>query len=308
MTLTKIDDLINASASGNTFKASWTKQSYQVAALVAGIWYDFSQFYGSPTAETFAGTALTATQCIGPGTTNGINGATATYIPNCLPTGGNVSPATKIIVGIDALTSAATGAPGWLLLVDMLMYYPGINMNINTQQTLINNVALPRYTSGNGVMMYLVANNSIGSAASNIHPYGFNYTNSYGVAGKVLPFTVTCMASALSSQIVHSNVTATNTYGPFLPLAGGDQGVRSVQSFQITAATNVVSTATLVLCRPIAQIPISTVHVASSRDFIFNMPSTQRIYDGAYLNFLFLAGGAVAKNTNFFATLNFMWG
>ena len=90
-------------------------------------------------------------------------------------------------------------------------------------------------------------------------------------------------------------------------MAAGDQGIKSVQSLQLTAAS-LAGTAALVLCKPLAQVPITTVSVASGRDLLFNMPSLPQIQDGACLAYLLYAGGAVGASTNFYANHQFVWG
>ena len=302
MAITSIDGIVAAAAAGHQYKTTWTKQVHPTyAPYTAGRWYDTSQLFGLPTAETFAGTALTAVQCVGPGTPS--------VCPGCMQTGGTVEPTyNKYLASIEVNSYAATNITfGWLLLVDMLMYYPGINMNSNLMQILTTNVSLPRYTDGHGVQMYLVSMGTTGATASNIHPYGFDYTSNLGTAGRVIPGTVALTASSLPAQIIHSGV-AVNNVGPFLPLEASDDGVQSVQTVQFTAATGTAVTATLVLCRPIAQIPIATYLVPSGRDFLFSMPIFPRIYDGAYLNFLYLPGGATAASNDLYAVLDFVWG
>ena len=296
MAINSLDDVIVASANGHSHRTLWNKAT-GLAAYTAGRWYDTSFLYGSPTSETFPGTTLNATLF------------SATTNPGWMNIGNNVAPYEKCLVNFEAMCPVASpGVPDWLLLVDMLMYYPSINLNTNSQQNLVNNVTLPRYADGKGVMMYL--NNiagTTGGTAMNLHPTGFNYTNSYGVNGRVIPGTVALTASAIVPQILHSGVAA-NNFGPFIPLAGADQGVKSVQSVQFTAATGTAATATLVLCRPLAQIPITTAFVPQGRNLIFDMPCLQKIYDGAYLNFLLLAGGNTAASTPFYAELVYKWG
>lgn len=295
MAIDSLSDIIAASSNGRNWRSVWNKAT-GLAAYTAGRWYDMSFLYGNPTSETFPGTALTAYQF------------TSANNPGWMNIGGNVAPYEKYLVNTEAFTTAATGVPSWLLLVDMLTYYPLINLNTNSQQNLINNATLPRYADGKGVMMYL--NNisgTTGATAMNLHPTGFNYTNSYGATGRVIPGTVALTASAIVPQILHSGVAA-NNFGPFIPLAGADQGVKSVQSVQFTAATGLAATTTLVLCKPLAQVPLTTAFVPQGRNLVFDMPSLQKIYDGAYLNFLLFAGAATAASTQFCAELVFKWG
>ena len=180
-------------------------------------------------------------------------------------------------------------------------YYPGINMNVATSQVLTGTPSL-RYANGAGVRAYLSVNTATGATAHNL---SISYTDQAGVAGKVLPVTVSCTASAIPPHITHSG-TAGNNYGPFLPLASGDTGVRSVQSVQLSAAS-LAGTASLVLARPLLTIPLTQASVASERDFLNQIPSLPEIKDGACLTWLYFAGSATAANTNFYGSLDLGW-
>jgi hypothetical protein len=249
---------------------------------------------GTPVANAWAGTALNWRTC---DETTG-NGTQIFGIPH----GGNVTPDTKHGLNVGAMSAVATAVPGVLMLVDMQGYYPGINMNVGTAQTLVGSPTL-RYTDGVGVRPYLVVTATTGATAHNL---SLSYTNSAGTAGRALPVTVSATASAITPHITHSG-TAANNYGPFLPLAGGDLGVRSVQTITLSAASG-AGTAALVLARPILQLPITTVSILSERDLVNQLPSMPRIMDGACLTWLYFAGAATAANTNFYGHLESAWG
>ena len=189
-------------------------------------------------ANTFAGTALNWTSC---NETLG-NGTNIFGIQHS----GNVSPDTKHIMNVSAITAVATGVPAQLMLVDLQGYYPGINMNVATSQTLVGTPTL-RYANGAGVRAYLVTNTTTGATAHNL---SVSYTNQAGTSGRTLPVAVSCTASSIAPHISHSG-TAANNYGPFLPLDSGDTGIRSVQSVQLSAASG-AGTASLVLARPLS--------------------------------------------------------
>lgn len=219
--------------------------------------------------------------------------------------GGNVSTDTKHILNASVFSATATFVPGVWMLCDMLMCYPFIDMNSASLQTLINNNTLPRYTDGKGVRAYLVAKTVVGATPHNL---SMSYTNTTPTSGRVLPVTVACTASAIIGHITHAGVAA-NNYGPFLPLAAGDTGITSVQSVKLSAASGTANTfADLVLCRPLLTLPNTTASVATERDLMNQLPSLPRIVDGAYLNWLFFAGGAVAANSNAYGNLDVCWG
>jgi len=293
MGFTSIDDMVAEITAGKFNRADWNKIT-GAAAYTAGRWYDMSALGGTPIANAWAGTSLTWTTCT---ETTG-NGTQIFGIPN----GGNVSTDTKHLLNAAAITAVATGVPSQLMLVDMQGYYPGINMNVATSQTLLGTPTL-RYTNGVGIRAALVVVTTTGATAHNI---SMTYTNSAGTGSRTLPVTVAGTASAITPHITHAG-TAANNYGPFLPLASGDVGIQSVQSIQLSAASG-AGTAALVLYKPLMTIPLTTATVASERDFVNQIPSLPQIKDGACLTWLLFTGAAVAASTNFYGSLEMGWG
>lgn len=293
MALTSMDDIISEISAGKINRQDWNKIT-GAAAYAAGRWYDFSQLNGYPVANAYAGTALNWRSC---NETTG-NGTQIFGIPN----GGNVSTDTKHMMNVAAVTSIATGVPGVLMLLDVQGYYPGINMNLATSQTLVGTPTL-RYTDGVGCRMFLATTVGTGATAHNL---SVSYTNTVPTSGRTLPVTVSCTASAIVPHISHSGI-ASNNYGPFLPMAGGDLGVSSVQSVQLSAASG-SGIAALVIAKPLLSIPITTVGVMSERDLLNQLPSLPQIKDGACLTWIYFAGAATATNTNFYGSTEVVWG
>ena len=205
-------------------------------------------------------------------------------------------------MNVSAITAVATGVPAQLMLVDLQGYYPGINMNVATSQTLVGTPTL-RYANGAGVRAYLVTNTTTGATAHNL---SVSYTNQAGTSGRTLPVAVSCTASSIAPHISHSG-TAANNYGPFLPLDSGDTGIRSVQSVQLSAASG-AGTASLVLARPLLTLPLTAAGVASERDLLNQLPSLPKIEDGACLVWLYFSGAATAASTNFYGAIEVAWG
>lgn len=292
MAFTSIDDLVNSITSGKFNRNDWNKIT-GAAAYTAGRWYDLSALGGTPIANAWAGTSLTYTPC-DESTGNG------TQIFG-MRHGGNVSSETKHLLNASAITGVATGVPSQLMLVDMCGYWPGINMNTLSVQNLSGTPTL-RYSNGVGVRAGLVIVTSSGASAHNL---AISYTDQDGNTGQTLPVTVSCTASAITPHITHSG-TAANNYGPFLPLASGDYGIRNVASVTLSAASG-SGTAALVLYKPIMTIPLTTVSVASERDFLNQIPSLPQIQDGACLTWLLFTGAAVAASTNFYGSLEAGW-
>lgn len=293
MPFTSMDDIISEITNGKFTRVDFNKIT-GAAAYTAGRWYDFSALNGFPVANTFAGTALNWTSC---NETLG-NGTNIFGIQHS----GNVSPDTKHIMNVSAITAVATGVPAQLMLVDLQGYYPGINMNVATSQTLVGTPTL-RYANGAGVRAYLVTNTTTGATAHNL---SVSYTNQAGTSGRTLPVAVSCTASSIAPHISHSG-TAANNYGPFLPLDSGDTGIRSVQSVQLSAASG-AGTASLVLARPLLTLPLTAAGVASERDLLNQLPSLPKIEDGACLVWLYFSGAATAASTNFYGAIEVAWG
>lgn len=293
MAFTSIDDMVSEITNGKYTRVDWNKIT-GAAAYTAGRWYDMSALAGTPIANAWAGTALAWTAC-DESTGNG------TQIFG-MRHGGNVSTDTKHLLNASAITAVATGVPAQLMLVDMCGYYPGISMNSAVAQNFTGTPTL-RYTNGVGVRAGLVIVTTSGATAHNVN---ISYTDQDGNTGNTMPVTVACTASAITPHITHSG-TAANNYGPFLPLASGDTGIRSVQSITLSAAS-LAGTAALVLYKPIMTIPLTTVSVASERDFLNQIPSLPKIADGACLTWLYFTGAATAASTNFYGSLDMAWG
>jgi hypothetical protein len=287
-----MDDLVNEITSGKFNRADWNKLT-GAAAYTAGRWYDFSGLAGTPVANAWAGTALAWRTC-DEATGNG------TQIFG-LPHAGNVSPDTKHVLNVSALTSVATGVPGQLMLVDLQGYWPGISNNSAVAQTLTGTPSL-RYANGAGCRLFWVQTAAAGGTAQNI---ALSYSNTVPTSGRTLPVTVAMTASGIVGHISHSG-TAANNYGPFLPLASGDTGVSNVASVTFSAANT--GTGALCLARPLLTLPLTTVSVAAERDLVNQLPSLPRVMDGACLVWLYFAGAATAANTNFYGGVEVGWG
>lgn len=292
MGFSSLDDLVTEMTAGKSWRADWNKITGG-SAYTAGRWYDLSSLAGTPIANAWAGTALTFTEC----DESAGNGTQIFGMRH----GGNVSTDTKHAVNVSAVSGVATAVPSVLMLVDMEGYWPGISNNTTSAQTLSGTPSL-RYTNGVGLRLYAVQTSVGGAGAQNI---AVSYTDQDGNTGNTLPVTVACTASAIVGHISHSG-TAANNYGPFLPLASGDYGVRNVASVTMSAATT--GTFALVLCRPLLTLPLVTASVLAERDLLNQLPSLPRIYDGACLTWLYFAGAATAASTNLYGSLEVAWG
>lgn len=218
--------------------------------------------------------------------------------------GGDVSGDTKHLITMGAWANAATAAGAVIYIVDMLGCYPKIVTNSASVQSLNNTLTIPRYTDGKGVRAFFSNNVTNGANAQN---FAMTYTKPGSVGSRSLGAQVANTASCITGHMSHTGVAAGN-FGPFLPLAGGDNGIMSVESAQFSAASAGAGFVDLVLCRPIAALPITTAFIAAERDLVSQLPSLPRIYDGAVLGVIIQAGGVVASTNSWQGYLEFAWG
>lgn len=292
MAIQSIDNLITAISGGKRNYFAWNKIT-GASAYTAGRAYDFSSLAGSPIANAWAGTALNWRTC-DEATGNG------TQIFG-IPHGGNVSTDIKHVLNLGAITTAATGVPGTLTLVDLQGYWPGISNNTISAQNLVGTPTL-RYANGAGCRLYQVQTAVAGATAQNI---ALSYTNQAGTTGRTLPVTVAMTASAIVGHISHSGVAA-NNYGPFLPLASGDSGVQNVASVTMSAANT--GTFALCLARPLVNITLGVASLYHEKDLLNQIPSLPRVIDGACLVWLYTAGAATGASTTFMGHVETVWG
>lgn len=164
----------------------------------------------------------------------------------------------------------------------------------------------PRYTDGAGVQAFLAASTA-GTAGTGT--FQLTYTNSAGTGSRVTPTspalpTNTAVAPLLT---VPYSGTGSGKFGPFMPLAAGDAGIRTCQNIILAGAGVTTGVYNLVFAKPLLSLPITTLGVASERDLVNQLPSMPRVYDGACLAWMIYAGSAIPNNSSFFGHLDFGW-
>ena len=293
---TSLDDFINqATTNGKFWRTDWNKLTFGTTAHTAGMWYLLSQTGGNPAASSILGTGTNlAFQALTDAT------ATAAGIQH----GGNVG-GFKQIINASAFSASATTMPAIFMLVDLLGFYPITTVKTTDAQTLNNTVTLPRYTTGAGVQAIVVPSTVMGAATPTIT---LGYTNSVGTASRATPSTPALPlgnTAAAVSSVVYSG-TGSGKYGPFMPQANGDAGIRSVQSISLSASY-VSGVLNLLLVKPLLTLPMTTIGVAAERDLLNQVPSLPKVYDGACLAWMMYAGAATSVNSPFYGHLDFVW-
>lgn len=292
MAFQSLDHIIQKMSGGNYFRSDWGIH-VGGTAFTASRWYDLSRGHRSGPNNTYPGTAL-AWQTCDEATGNG----TETF---GILHGGNKSPATKHAINAGAFGGVAT-AVGFLLLVDMQGYWPGIALNSGSAQNLTGTPSL-RYTNGEGCRLYMVTTTAPTTGTPSL---SVSYTNQAGTPGQSLGATVNLTASAIQQHILHTGIAAGN-YGPFLPLTAPDTGVQNVASVTLSTGMGGSGVAALVLARPILSIPLTVGSVMVDRDMLTATPGLPLIKDGACLTWLYYSTAASVAGSTFQGYIDFAW-
>lgn len=233
--------------------------------LVAGKPQSLWGLGGNPGAGSFssslAGVALSSSSA-----------QVAGQIPHVDPVTGNAY--------IAGLTGNATQA-GVIQICDRLWHNGGFTITSNTSQT-VNSAAFPARdvngsTNGDGVLLGLEISAAAGAAAPTIT---VGYTNSDGTAGR---------------SAVNINPTANSpAAGSFfkIGLQAGDQGVRSVQSLQLSASW-LSGTMNLVAYRVLASIPVIAPNLANEKNPLTSR--FQRLFNGTVPFLIFIPNTTTAS-------------
>lgn len=284
MGFASIDDLTNEiTNNGKFFRSTFQKTSINGATSAAGRHHSLFQSNGIPAAGSYTGTAGVATV---------LNSSSAGAL---ILNASGVSPDTRHILTMQALTPSTVVTPASLILCDFLLYYPACVVT-GAATTLTNTATLPRYTDGKGVMC-IVETQTVNGATQPALTLNYRDQSDNDQNGLV-------MTSPVASTPVGS-LYAYNG-GPFLPLAAGDTGVKRINSY--TLATGTTGTVAFVLVRPICEIPILAANTASERDFLSQLPSLPKIEEDACLGFIMLIGGAMTTLQTVMGKVEMGWG
>lgn len=165
---------------------------------------------------------------------------------------------------------------------------------------------LPRYTNGAGVQAIIFNPNAtpLGAATPNM---SLGYTNSEQTTSRATPTVLPIGKTAASNSIiVYTGATGVGKYNYNVPLQSGDAGIAEVNTIQ-NSVSYVSGEYTVALVKELARFPLSTLGLAAERNFVFEMPSLPRVYDGAALYFLWGSGVATPANSAFSGHLDLVW-
>ena len=255
---------------GRVVRSSFRKLPSQTT--VTQWWSDFSMSAGTPPLNFYTTNPLDAAV---------LNGFKGIY------RGDDVSPAAKCLQYLSLMTPTA-GLVGKYKLLDYVLYYPTIDLDDTGTQSMDNTVTLPRYTDGDNLNVMLV--NTVPTAGTG-GTFTFSYINQDGVA-KTSPIQNISSASSGITSIPSSQPAIAGNTGPFLTLAAGDRGVRSITAWNSLSPLG--GFGTLVLVRCLADIEIREVNTVNYVTFPMHDAGMPVIPDGAYLGLIGSCSATVA--------------
>jgi len=168
---------------------------------------------------------------------------------------------------------------------------------------------LPRYSDGAGVqaMFFNPAATALGAGTPALT---LDYTNSAGTASRATPTSPSApigKTAASNSHILYSGATGAGKFGPSIPLAASDAGIRSIQTIR-NSTSYVSGSYTVALYVPLGEIPLQVLGQPTFMDYTQAMyPSFPRVYDGAALYLIGKSGVATPANSAIDGRLNFGW-
>jgi len=270
---TSYADLQQEIARGKFYEVFFRKDGSGVTT--ANRWNDLWPCGGIPTSGTYSGTD-TLRQF----------DASSTGAPY-LPLAG--AGETRHLIGVQAtIDSGSTSTNTQAILYDRVASYDGGAIS-NATRTMTNTLSAQRYVSAgqSGLQIMVTCQSAAGVTASALS--SMNYTDNDGNAASVpvtdapdwLPSAPSPTATVPAVVMLPHNATASITWGPFMPLAAGDTGVRSITDY-LSTATN-TATVSMALVKPLGLVfsaGLSTQRV----DFSQSLFGLERLYDGACLS------------------------
>jgi hypothetical protein len=170
------------------------------------------------------------------------------------------------------------------------------------------NTLLPRYTNGAGLnaIIFNPAATALGAATPNMSLVYTNSAQTGSRATPTLPALPVGKTAASNSLIIYTGATAAGKYNFAMPRASGDAGIAKIDSIQ-NSVSYVSGSYTVALYKELWRGPITTLGVAAERNTINEIPSMPRVYDGAALYLLTIAGANIPTNSTITGYHDFIW-
>ena len=227
--------LANAATDDGRHWISTYRKALSASATVAGQYFDYSYAGGNPIPNYYAASPLEAAT---------LDGAKGIIVPRM------AAGFKQYLHRWTAMTAAAsatstTNQNQELVLLDYLLFYPFVDMDAaGEDQVMAQTQALPRYTSGVGVQMMVVAQSpTVGGGR-------FTITYTASDDAQYTTESMFCGAAQSAGALVQANL-GTGGLAPFVPLNAGVRGVKRVESVNFSVANG--GLCAVVLVKPIWQ-------------------------------------------------------
>ena len=230
-----MDGIINALSQGQRFRYDWNKNFLPTTLGTVGQWSFLARGAGNPGADALYNTG-----------TNLLFQPTYDITTNAtgIPHGGNVSPSYKSILNANAVTAAATVAPCWLVLVDLIGFYRVTTTTTITSQAMTNTLmdfatitctatdTLTTASTGSNIAINLFPYTRVRFTTTGALPTGLSVATDYYVI-KITDTTIkvaTSYANAVAGTavgITNASGSGTNKLQTLLPRYTSGAGVQT---------------------------------------------------------------------------------
>lgn len=210
-----ISAIVESDEAGKTYIGQFRKV-VSSAATITSSWVDYSYFAGLPLANFYASTPLESAY---------LDPSRGIFVPDV---NGSQHLKSLMLMTGSAAAATTTNRLQQAVLCDYLMYYPFIDTDaVGELQEMVQAVTIPRYTSGQVILIAQAASSTIGT-------FTMTYTNQDGVGSRVSPAVFTQIVAG-GGQSLLANISG-GGFSPYMPLQAGDSGVKSIEGVTFTAA------------------------------------------------------------------------
>jgi hypothetical protein len=122
-----------------------------------------------------------------------------------------------------------------------------------------------------------------------------SYTNAAGVSGRTTSFSL-LFSTAVGCILSSSNTSAgSGSRSPFIPLADGDTGIRSIESVTMTTPSG--GFFVLVLIKPLCSLVLREQNTFTESTMFKEKGALPEVQTGAFLNYIYITNGSGLATT-----------
>ena len=285
-----VRELAEALTEGRTWISTFRKVPASTATIT-GQWYDYGYASGNPIPNYYAAAPLEAAL---------LEADKGFIVPRM------ASGVQQFLHRLTVMSAGATSYTQPLYLLDYLLYYPFVDMDASGEdQAMSQTNALSRYTDGIGVQMMVVAQSpTVGGGR-------FTITYIDDTDTQQTTISMFCGAAQPSGAIV-SAVLAAGGLTPFVPLAAGVKGVKSVVSANFSVANGglcaVVLVRPLEVTQTLESCAVAATGAAIEKEAMRLRGGIVEIKDGAFLGLIGQGVGGSLASSPLVGTIETVWG